>query len=84
MRRHFRALDLPADGVKSVHGFRALYAGRLRTAGVDLATIQGLLGQSRIEVTQLYFPNEPERGRVAVEALPSFAGKMLETDSEKF
>ena len=63
------------SGVKGIHGFRALYAGRLRSAGAGLPDIQGLLDHSVISVTQAYFPGQDEHRRQVVKRLPEFGTK---------
>jgi integrase len=55
--------------VKLVHGFRALYAHRLRERGAPLDAIKNLLGHSDIKVTEGYFPASQTRERAAVALL---------------
>ena len=75
-QRHFRALGFDKRGIKPTHGFRALYATRLRNKlGVDVHTIKDLLGHSRIEVTEGYFSNTETSKRVAVDKLNKLAQK---------
>jgi hypothetical protein len=70
------ALGFNGRGVKLVHGFRALYAHRLRERGAPLDAIKNLLGHSDIKVTEGYFPASQTRERAAVAlldgALPNY------------
>jgi len=65
----FWALGFNGRGVKLVHGFRALYAHRLRERGAPLDAIKNLLGHSDIKVTEGYFPASQTRERAAVALL---------------
>ena len=55
--------------MKLVHGFRALYAHRLRERGAPLDAIKNLLGHSDIKVTEGYFPASQTRERAAAALL---------------
>ncbi|MBI3936745.1 MAG: site-specific integrase [Betaproteobacteria bacterium] len=76
--RHLAAIGAP-PGVKPLHGFRALYASTLHQAGVDVATIQQLMGHRQIAVTQGYLADPSARARDAVArlTLPAPAGNTL-------
>ena len=69
LQRDRAALGLNGRGVKLVHGFRALYAHRLRERGAPLDAIKNLLGHSDIKVTEGYFPASQTRERAAVALL---------------
>jgi integrase len=69
LQRDRTALGLNGRGVKLVHGFRALYAHRLRERGAPLDAIKNLLGHSDIKVTEGYFPASQTRERAAVALL---------------
>jgi integrase len=69
LQRDRTALGLNGRGVKLVHGFRALYAHRLRERGAPLDAIKNLLGHSDIKVTEGYFPASETRERAAVALL---------------
>jgi integrase len=69
LQRDRAALGLNGRGVKLVHGFRALYAHRLRERGAPLDAIKNLLGHSDIKVTEGYFPARQTRERAAVALL---------------
>jgi integrase len=69
LQRDRSALGLNGRGVKLVHGFRALYAHRLRERGAPLDAIKNLLGHSDIKVTEGYFPASQTRERAAVALL---------------
>jgi len=68
IRRHKTTLNL--GEWKPTHGFRAMYATKLRNVmGVDSRTISGLLGHSRIETTEAYFAGEEAKMTAAVKLL---------------
>jgi integrase len=69
LQRDRAALGLNGRGVKLVHGFRALYAHRLRERGAALDAIKDLLGHSHIKVTEGYFPASQTRERATVALL---------------
>ena len=69
LQRDRTALGFNGRGVKLVHGFRALYAHRLRERGAPLDAIKNLLGHSDIKVTEGYFPAGQTRERAAVALL---------------
>jgi hypothetical protein len=69
LQRDRAALGLNGRGVKLVHGFRALYAHRLRERGAPLDASKNLLGHSDIKVTEGYFPASQTRERAAVALL---------------
>ena len=69
LQRNRAALGFNGRGVKLVHGFRALYAHRLRERGAPLDAIKNLLGHSDIKVTEGYFPASQTRERAAVALL---------------
>ena len=69
LQRDRAALGFNGRGVKLVHGFRALYAHRLRERGAPLDAIKNLLGHSDIKVTEGYFPASQTRERAAVALL---------------
>jgi site-specific recombinase XerD len=56
------------EGV-GVHTLRHTFASHLVMAGVDLATVQKLLGHSSITTTMIYAHLAPDHLRAAVEKL---------------
>lgn len=69
LRRHLDAIGASRT-IKPLHGFRALYATTLHAAGVDVSTIQHLMGHRQIAVTQGYLADPGARAREAVGRLP--------------
>lgn len=71
LKRDMATLGYAGRGVKVVHGFRALFAHRLRERGAPLDAIKNLLGHSDIKVTEAYFPASQTREKAAVALLDS-------------
>ncbi|MBI3949377.1 MAG: tyrosine-type recombinase/integrase [Acidobacteria bacterium] len=55
------------------HTLRHSFATRLLMSGVDIKTVQSLLGHSDLTLTQVYLHSDDERQRKAVERLTSVA-----------
>lgn len=68
LARDMKVLCFP-KGIKRAHGFRALFAHRLRERGAPLDAIKNLLGHSDIKVTEGYFPESHTRERAAIALL---------------
>jgi len=72
VRRVSRRIGLPAIGP---HTLRHTFASRLVMAGVDLPTVQQLMGHKSIAMTMRYAHLSPDHKRAAMELLERrFAG----------
>jgi site-specific recombinase XerD len=84
--RHWFEPALRAANVRdfSWHCLRHTFASRLVMAGVDLRTVQPLLGHKTIQMTVRYAHLAPEHQKAAVERLCSVAGALEHpTDTEQ-
>jgi site-specific recombinase XerD len=53
----------------SIHTLRHTFASHLVMSGVDLTTVQKLLGHASIETTQIYAHLAPDHLRAAMETI---------------
>ncbi len=79
-RRILKRADIE-DG--SLHTLRHTYASHLVMAGTDLATVQKLLGHSKIETTMRYAHLSPEHLQEAVENLDEHLGRFWDVSMSK-
>lgn len=72
LQRDLRILGLAGRGVKVVHGFRALFAARLRDRGVPIDVIADLMGHRQLTTTRGYLPatDVPHRAAIALLEAP--------------
>lgn len=68
-RRMKTALGMDGDTEYTPHVLRHTFATRMLGAGVDIRTVQELLGHKRVETTQRYSHTSAERKRLAIERL---------------
>lgn len=66
-----------------LHTLRHTYASYLVMAGTDLATVQKLLGHSKIETTMRYAHLAPEHLQKSVENLDKYLGRFWDVPSTK-